>query len=305
MHHAYMKKALLSLTLVLNGTSIVVYAAVLEQETLRAWREHIAAADLRIAARSSSQIPFLWTDESPERRRRVLAGEIVVAPVLGSGCKNVPGGIIHDWMGAIFIPNIRIPQLMTILRAYDRYKEYYRPYIMDSRQCASSLRSQEFSMIFHYRSVFTSFAVESQCVSRDFIINDRRRYSISNSVRVQEVAGLGTSSERRLEAGTGSGFVWDLHNITKYEERDGGVYLEMEALALSRNIPLTLRWMVGPLVKRLSMSVLEATLQRTRTAVTGPASPLEVREASVNPNSLSVCQCGRHPSEVTPSGLSK
>jgi hypothetical protein len=33
------------------------------------------------------------------------------------------------------------------------------------------------------------------------------------------------------------------HSIARYEERDGRVYLELQAIALTRDIPASLRWL--------------------------------------------------------------
>jgi hypothetical protein len=51
------------------------------------------------------------------------------------------------------------------------------------------------------------------------------------------------------------------------EERDGGVYIELEAMVLSRDIPAALRWVVDPIVRRVSRSSLETSLQQTADAV--------------------------------------
>jgi hypothetical protein len=45
------------------------------------------------------------------------------------------------------------------------------------------------------------------------------------------------------------------------------VYLEIEAIALTRDIPLSVFWLVNPAVHRLSMSSLTVTLRQTRQAV--------------------------------------
>ena len=47
---------------------------------------------------------------------------------------------------------------------------------------------------------------------------------------------------------------------------DGGVYVEMETMALSRDIPAALRWMVDPIVQRVAKSAMTTSLrQYTRT----------------------------------------
>ena len=63
------------------------------------------------------------------------------------------------------------------------------------------------------------------------------------------------------------GLIWRVHSITHFEERDGGVYIEVEAIALSRDIPAVLRWVVDPIVRRVSRASLATSLQQTEAAV--------------------------------------
>jgi hypothetical protein len=55
--------------------------------------------------------------------------------------------------------------------------------------------------------------------------------------------------------------------MSRFEERDGGVYFEMEAIALSRDVPRTLHVMVYPIIKKVSRSALVTSLDQTRNAV--------------------------------------
>ncbi|MBV9504171.1 MAG: hypothetical protein JO323_04110, partial [Acidobacteriia bacterium] len=84
---------------------------------------------------------------------------------------------------------------------------------------------------------------------------------------IREIQGYGHPDERLLPPNTGSGFIWRIRSITRYEERDGGVYLELEAMALTRDIPASVAWMVKPVVNHLSTNSLMATLRQTHDAV--------------------------------------
>ena len=88
-----------------------------------------------------------------------------------------------------------------------------------------------------------------------------------SSVRVQEIEDYGQPSEHKIAAGEGSGYVWKFHTITRFEEGDGGVYVEVEAMALSRDIPAAARWAVDPIVKRVSKQAMIASLRQTLDAV--------------------------------------
>jgi hypothetical protein len=70
-----------------------------------------------------------------------------------------------------------------------------------------------------------------------------------------------------LREGEGTGLLWRLFSITRFEERDGGIYIELEAIALSRDIRASLRWMIEPIVRRVSKSSLITSLQQTEGAV--------------------------------------
>ena len=50
-------------------------------------------------------------------------------------------------------------------------------------------------------------------------------------------------------------------------EVDHGVVLEMETIALSRDVPAAVAWFVNPIVNRFSRSALRTTLSQTREAV--------------------------------------
>jgi len=45
------------------------------------------------------------------------------------------------------------------------------------------------------------------------------------------------------------------------------VYLELEAMALTRDIPASLAWVIAPAVSHLSINSLTTTLRQTRDAV--------------------------------------
>jgi hypothetical protein len=238
----------------------------LQQGTLQAWNEYIHSADLKMRNRLAHG-PFLWMDESPDRASRVRRGETIVAPMVGQGTREAPNGLIHDWIGAAFIPNARIGGLLAVVHDFDRYKEVYKPVVTDSRMLACSAADQEFSMTWRRHVLFVNAAMEGQYREHDFQVDARRGYTVAETVSVQEIEDYGHPAERLLPPGKGNGFIWRLHSIARYEERDGGLYLELEVIALTRDIPGSLRWLVKPVVNRLSINSLTDTLRQTSLAV--------------------------------------
>lgn len=239
----------------------------LQKKTVEAWDAYIRSAAARMQMRLDGRHPFLWSDEAPGRRARLRGGEILVAPASGRGAHSVPDGLIHDWIGAVFIPNATSERVLAVVRDYGRYKEFYKPVVADSRVIACSHQDHCFALVLQHRAMLVSAAVETQYQTRDFVLDEQRGYRITSATRVQEIEDYGRADQHLLPPDRGSGFIWRLQSIVRYEERDGGLYLEMEAIALTREIPFTLRWVVNPLVNRLSTDSMTASLGQTRAAV--------------------------------------
>jgi|SRR5580658_4227188 hypothetical protein len=148
------------------------------------------------------------------------------------------------------------------------------------------LRNAWFDMVWQRRTLLVNAAIEGYYRSQDFVVNDRRSYSITATLRLQEIEGYGYSDARLPPPGQGNGFIWRLHGIVRYEERDGGLYFEMEAIALTRDIPASLRWLASPLVNHLSIDSLTTSLRQTRDAVSAvagrPARIVSCSDASRN-----------------------
>jgi hypothetical protein len=121
-------------------------AAELQRATAEAWQVYVRGAGIRMQTRLEGSKPFLWMEETADRPRRVKRGEIVIAPVVGRGTQSVPDGLIHDWIGAVFIPNASIESLLNVVNDYDRYKDIYKPVVTDSRSLEAGGAEQEFSM---------------------------------------------------------------------------------------------------------------------------------------------------------------
>jgi hypothetical protein len=254
-----------SLSIILGPT--LSCAAELQPETLAAWIQHVEQAKTRMNSRLDVGSHFLWLDEEPARSKRVRSGEILVAPVNGRGRAAVPNGLIHDWIVAAFFPATTIEKVFSTLHDYGRYKDFYAPTVIDSRPLSCDDRESSFSMRWLKKSIFVTTVMDGDYKAYYVPRNEKSRYSFVWSTRIQDVVNYGQPSERMLPAGTGSGFIWRLFSITRFEERDSGVYVELEAMALSRSVPTGLGWLVNPVVNRLSQSALATSLSQTREVV--------------------------------------
>ena len=242
-------------------------AAELHPETLAAWNHYIEQAKSQMTSRLDPGSHFLWLDEVSARACRVRSGEILVAPVNGCGRTEVPNGLIHDWIGAAFFPDTTVEKVFSTVGDYGCYKEFYAPTVIDARLLARDGRESSFSMRWLKKALFKTIVMEGDYKACYIRRNEKSRYGFVWSTRIQEVVNNGHMSELKLAPERGSGFIWRLFSISRFEERDGGVYVELEAMALSRCVPAGLGWLVNPVVHRLSQSALITSLGQTREAV--------------------------------------
>ena len=257
-------------------------AAELKEETVRDWDDYIQTVNSQMQKRTTSDAPFLWSDEVADRRDQLLADDIIVSPFDPQVPKRVTSGLIHHWIGAVFIPKIKMDDVLSVTRRYERYSEYFRPVVLDAKPICRAASEDRFSLLLMNKSVLKKTALDGEYQTRYFQLSTERSYSISYATRIQEIDGYGQPAERKLPDGAGSGYIWRITSLTRLEQRDGGVYLEIEAIVLSRDIPAAFRWFVAPIVRRVSRNSLLISLQQTKDAIArimaSPSVPLPVSQ---------------------------
>jgi hypothetical protein len=242
-------------------------SATLKPETKAAWDAYLQAANAAMQARLQQGAHFLWLDDEPDRAEEIRTKGPHIAPVGPHIPKKVPSGLIHDWLGVGFVPNAKIEDILRIVRDYDRYKEIYQPGVIGSISHGTDGGKDLFSLRLANRSVVAKTALDTDCEASYFRVDDHRWYGVSNTTHIQEVDRFGTPEQRTLPEDQGTGLIWRLSSITRLEERDGGVYAELEAIALSRDIPAAFRLIVTPIVRRVSRDSLATSLHQTKVAI--------------------------------------
>ena len=257
-----------------NGLAILVLLAVpaisaseLKQETLNAWDDYLRTANLHMHRNLGTGDPFLWIEEKPGRSQRVRQGEILISPAREASLQKVHDGLIHDWIGAVFIPCVGINDVFAVVHDYNRYKDFYKPTVIESKLVSRTGEDYEFSLVELKSVLFEKIVLEGQFESHCAQLDGRHLYCISYSTRVQEIKDYGQPDSHKLRTDEGHGYIWRLYSLTKFEERDGGVYIEVEAIALSRDISGLLHWFTKLVVEHVSRASMSTILQRTREAV--------------------------------------
>jgi hypothetical protein len=237
----------------------------LRQETLQAFDTYIQCAESRLDQQAKGGV-FLWVDGSPPNRQLLQNGQLAAEPWTGSGDVEVPGGLIHDWVGAVFIPGATVARTLALVQDYDNHKRVYQPEVIDSRLVRRNGDDFKVYLRLLKKQILTVVLSTDHDV-RYTRLDDARWYSRSRTTHIAEVSNPGTHGEHELPPGRDHGFLWRLNSYWRFVERDGGVYVECEAISLTRDVPLGLGWLINPIIRSLPRESLTGMLRNTRQAM--------------------------------------
>jgi len=236
-------------------------AADLKPQTVEAFDRYVRQTEERLGKAT----PFLWADESPDRARRVKQGEIVVAPFGKRPDIDVIGGLVHDWVGSVFVPGATIEKTIRKMQDYN-HKEDYKPEVVTSKLLGREGNDFTAYMRLLKKKVIT-VVLDTEHQVHYFEVGPGKWRSNSRTTKINEVSNAGKSDERAKPPDTGEGFLWRLNSYWRFEERDGGTWVECEAISLTRDVPTGLGWMIKPIIRDLPKESLESTLLHTREAL--------------------------------------
>jgi hypothetical protein len=237
--------------------------AELKPETTAAYQKYIAALDPQMAAQDHSQSGFLWIDRDPARQQAVRRGEIVTQKVKSL---PVPDGMIQHWIGGVFLPGATLAQVVRVDQDYADYEKIYGPDL--SRVKVLSHDRNHYVVSYRITKTKVLTAVMDTVHAIDYMPLGPTRMAVqSRSESVRQVEDAGKPSERELAEGAGGGFLWAMNSYWRMEQRDGGVYVECEAVTLSRDVPFGLGAFVDPILQSFAEESLKRTIEAKRQAV--------------------------------------
>ena len=238
----------------------------LKPRTLTAFETYIRDAEGAMEPSLRGDRPFLWSDLSSERAQKIRKGEIVAEFWSGEKPVEIPNGLIHDWVGAAFVPDATLRAALALVQNYDNHKNIYQPEVMDSKLVGRDGNDFRIFLRLLKKKIITVVLDTDHDVHYQ-AIDEERCFCRSYTTRIAEVEDVGTAQEKVLEPDTGYGFLWRLYSHWRFQERDGGVCVECRAISLTRDIPLGLAWIIEPIIRKLPKESLVHTLQATREAL--------------------------------------
>jgi hypothetical protein len=240
-----------------------------------AFDRYVAAAEKRMADAGQ---PFLHVDGMAEAQRQAGLKSLQEGGYLINSLKardgnnkeiDIPDGLVHHWVGAVFVRGGTVDQAVALLQDYDRHDDIYEPNVDRSKLLERDGDRFKVFLRFYMKKVLT-VVVNSEHEARFTRDGPDRASSRIHSTRIAEVENPGTKEEREKPVGRDSGYMWRLNSYWRFLQRDGGVYIQCESISLSRDLPPLVGWMIKPFVTSVPRETLEFTLETTRKKLMPP-----------------------------------
>jgi hypothetical protein len=172
--------------------------------------------------------------------KRLLHGDVIIEPLSAGARGDLPGALLHDWRGTVFIPRATAAEVIAARITAEPGANHLQTWMRVRQKHVFSIVLDASYDVTYARG------------------NRSNGFSASRSTHIFEMSGTGTEQEHPLTPAEEHGFLWRLNTYWTYEERDGGLFLQVETVSLSRDIPAGLGWALRPLLESIPRESLES-----------------------------------------------
>ena len=162
---------------------------------------------------------------------------------------DVPGGVIHQWRGSVFIRGVTVDDAVDAL--ISRGIPPPQDEVLESRVLS---RSGDSLVVYlkMSRQALVTVTYDTEHVVTFERLSATSAASRSVATRIEEMGGRDR------------GFLWRLNSYWRYEQEADGVRIEAESLSLSRPVPLLLKPAASPIINRVGRESMARTLDAMR-----------------------------------------
>jgi hypothetical protein len=239
-----------------------------------AFNTYTAAVESRLAQQHRSPNTFLALNPATgvpsqlagrgDTRARLRSGELLIEKI---ATPTTPDALLHDWRATAFVPNTSTADFQHLLENFSAYPHNFAPQIVSSTVLSRTPTDTVVRLRTRQHHIIT-VVLDTTCDVTFASLNPTpgvpgqlagwggHGYSISRSTRVDQISPVGDD-----------GFLYRLNTYWTYEQRDGGLYLQIESVSLTRNIPRGLAWAIQPYLESIPRESLIFTLTSARNAL--------------------------------------
>jgi len=233
----------MKLLLALLLWAVTLPAQPLKPETVQAFDCYVQSAEARIEAAQR----FLVTDsDTALQDQLVRGGKILTVLANGPNPHKLPGGMLYDWIGTVFIPGTTLDRTVRMLQDYDHRAQYFSEIVAQAKLlCRTGEGRFRFTMQLKEPAVIES---ENDVVWERVDPHRWRCRSISTSVH---------------EIGKQHNYLLRLNSYWRFAETEKGVYVQGETITLSGEFGSLMRTL-GSLAGINPEKSLKKTLEQMR-----------------------------------------
>jgi hypothetical protein len=134
-------RRVLLLASVLWLAAVTLAAAQPQAKTTAAFDEYVRLTEARLDAELAHPDQYLRVDSHPPARRqaeltRLKAGEVLIErlqTLVENRLLEAPDGLIHHWVATVFLPEVDLDRVVTLLQDYDRHEQLFAPGVVRSK----------------------------------------------------------------------------------------------------------------------------------------------------------------------------
>ena len=216
-------------------------------EATAAFESYTASVEARLAEQHRSADAFLATVDWARLRR----GEPAVERVAADPQAGASGALIHHWRGTAFAPGATAAEFEQLLLNFEGYPNVFAPQVVAAKAMAAEGDGKQVWMRTRQRHGLRVTLDATYNVAFGEL-DDAHRYSSSRSRRIAQIEPGGQGFD---------GLLWRQNTYWSWEEREGGLAIQIESVSLTRAIPRGMGWAIGVFAERIPREELEFTLR--------------------------------------------
>lgn len=259
------------LVLIVVAAAAAAHAVEPTAAAIAGFNSYIAALESRLDRQHKSADGFVVSVLSdPDNLAKLKRGETVVERIRDPDTPELPGATLYHWRGTAFVPGATVADYERVIEDFNNMPRTYAPEIVRAKLLDRRNQGGKTFIRAWYRVKQHHILTVVMDISYDVVLarlDAQHGYSASRSTRITEIADAGTADEHPMSGAEEHGFLWRLYAYWSYEERDGGLYMQIESVSLARSIPAGVSWAVKPFVESVPRESLEFTMQATSKAL--------------------------------------
>lgn len=234
---------------------------------LAAFDTYTRSVESRLVLQHRSPDSFLApTSAGPQAEARLRRGELIIERIAVSEVAQPPGAALYHWRGTAFAPGATVADFERLMKDFSAYPQTFAPQVLSAHVLSQNGNRLQATMRVRQQHVITVVLDTSYDVAFARL-DPQHGYSLSRSTHIAEIASPGMHAEHPLGPDRDHGFLWRQNTYWSYEQRKGGLYMQIESISLTRSIPTGLGWAIGRYVESIPSDSLEFTLRSTSNAL--------------------------------------